>query len=621
VLGLVAALSLNVPTLAPLPPIKRDPQVTYLDRSGAVIGVRGGRFAPPVDVARLPAYVPAAFVAIEDRRFYEHAGFDPMGIARAIVTDLGTGHAAQGGSTITQQLAKNLFLNGDRTLERKGQELVYATQLEQAYSKNQILGLYLSRVYFGAGAYGIEAAALRYFNTSAAHLTIREAAMLAALMKSPSAYNPVEHPEASAERTGLVLQAMVETGAITSSQRALALARAPKVWKTAPEGPAQYFVDWVDAQTRQKIGAPRLDLIIDTTLDMPSEMAAGAAISAGTARLHGADPAQAALVSLDGFGRVRAYVGGADYTTSSYDRANQAHRQAGSSWKPFVYLTALEAGHTPDEMVVDEPITINGWSPENFEPGNLGPVTLETALAQSINTVAARLADEVGRPKVAATAQRLGITTPINTDPAMALGTSLVTPVEMATAYDAFSNGGYRVNAYGVERIRAWNGQVVWQHGAPTVTPAISNPPLSELDRMMRQVVARGTGVHAAIPGFDIAGKTGTTSDYKDAWFCGFTGGLVTVVWLGHDNGDPMPHITGGSIPAEMWRGYMASAVRRLHVQPIPFGPAPTAPLPAPAPLLEPGQAPPEIQPQPANPRNMQDVPESELLNAQAPPH
>jgi penicillin-binding protein 1A len=586
-IGLVAAISLALPSveIPKLPPITRDPQVTYVDRAGAVIGVRGGRYAPPVDIARLPPYVPAAFVSIEDKRFYEHSGFDAVGIARAIVTDLGQGRAAQGASTITQQLARNLFLSSDRTLERKGQELVYAVELEQVYSKQQILGLYLSRVYFGAGAYGIEAASRRYFGVPAAKLTVREAAMLAALMKSPTEYNPVEYPERSAERTKLVLDAMVETGAITPAQRAKALASSPKVYKTAPDAASQYFVDWLEPQFRA-MGPPKIDIVVETTLDAADEASADAAAKATLARFAKADIEQAALVSLDGAGRVKAMVGGADYAKSSYNRAVDAHRQAGSSWKPFVYLTALEAGRTPDSPVVDQPVTINGWSPRNFEEGYLGPITLQQALAQSINTVAASLADEVGRPNVAKTAQRLGISTTISTDPAMALGTSLVTPLEMAQAYDAFSNGGNRVAAYGIERIRvAATGRQLWQHPAPVTPNVIGNPPLGELDQMLRAVVASGTGTKAAIPGYDIAGKTGTTSDFKDAWFDGFTGGLTTVVWMGRDDNSPMRGVTGGSAPAELWRTYMRTALKRTPVTPIPPGPPapiPAAPIPAP---------------------------------------
>src|SRR5277367_2883518 len=259
----VASLLANGPQLPPLPPIRREPQITYVDRAGATLGVRGGRFAPPVDVARLPPYVPAAFIAIEDRRFYSHDGFDAMGIARAIISDLGQGKAAQGASTITQQLARNLFLSDARTMERKATELVYAIELERAYSKQQILGLYLSRVYFGSGAYGIEAAARRYYDKPAARLTIREAAMLAALMKSPTDYDPIAQPQRSAERTGLVIDAMVETGAITPAERAKAEAQSPKVWTEAPSDPAQYFVDWLDAQTRKTVGQPRQDLVVD----------------------------------------------------------------------------------------------------------------------------------------------------------------------------------------------------------------------------------------------------------------------------------------------------------------------------------------------------------------------
>ena len=605
-IGLVLALSLGLPQLdvPQLPPITRDPQVTFLDRNGVVIGVRGGRYGAPVDVAKLPKYVPAAFVSIEDKRFYEHQGYDLQGIARALVTDLGEGRAAQGASTITQQLARNLFLSSDRTLERKGQELIYAVELEQTYSKDQILGLYLSRVYFGSGAYGIEAAAERYFGVSPEHLTVREAAMLAAIMKSPTEYDPATNPDASADRTKLVLDAMVESGAITEAQRAKALESSPKVFKSAPDAASQYFVDWVNKQF-QAMGPPKnVDLIVETTLDSRDEASADAAAKATIDRFARNNVEQAALVSLDPQGRVRAMIGGADYNHSGFNRAVDAHRQAGSSWKPFVYLTALEKGMTPDTPVVDQPVTIDGWSPSDFEPGNLGPITLQQALAQSINTVAASVADQVGRPNVAATARRLGIATTINTDPAMALGTSLVTPLEMAGAYDSFSNGGNRVQPFGIERIRTGlSHRVIWQHPAPATPNVIANPALSELNLMLRGVIASGTGVRAAIPGYDLAGKTGTTSDYRDAWFCGFTGGITTVVWVGRDDNEPMRGVTGGLAPAEFWKSYMRVALKRTAVTTIPAGPP--APLPPLIPTAAPFGQPPVASPtgQPTNSR------------------
>jgi penicillin-binding protein 1A len=311
------------------------------------------------------------------------------------------------------------------------------------------------------------------------------------------------------------------------------------------------------------MGPLKSDLVVDTTLDLALETAAAADVRTVVGRYRKQRVEQAALVAVDGQGRVRAMVGGVDYAAAPYNRAVTARRQAGSAWKPFVYLTAMEAGRSPDTLAVDEPVTIDGWSPRNYEDGFMGPTTLEQALAHSLNTVAARLADEVGRPAIAATAHRVGIASPINIDPAMALGTTLVSPLEMAQAYGAFSNGGYRVWAYGIEQVRSATGAVLWRRKPPGAVAVVANPPLSELNRMLRTVVAVGTGIPAQIPGYDIAGKTGTTSDYKDAWFCGFGSNFTTVVWVGRDDGAPMSRITGATAPAELWRTFMTQALRQ----------------------------------------------------------
>ena len=594
-IALAAALS-GMPDIDHLLQMRHQPSITYLDRSGAVIGIRGSQAGAPVDIDRLPAYVPAAFVAIEDRRFYEHEGVDPIGIARALVKDAMTGRPTQGASTITQQLARNLFLTPDQTFERKAQEIVLAVQIEQRYSKKQILALYLSRVYFGAGAYGLEAAAQRYFGKPASELTLAEAATLAGVLKSPTHYSPIDDPEASAHRATLVLDAMVDTGAITAAQKQRALLHPVRAFKSSSSGAAQYFVDWADAQVHRMIvgGQPHNDLVVETTLDLPLEGLAASALRTTVERNGRLGVQQGALVSLDGLGRVRALVGGIDYGESQFDRAVEAKRQPGSAWKPFVYLTAMNAGHTPDEAVMDEPVTINGWSPQNFEGESLGATTLRVAFAQSLNTVAARLADQVGRENVAATAHRLGITSPVNLDPAMALGSSVVSPLEMAQAYAPFSNGGDRATAYAIERIRISGGKVIYQHRDPPRVTVIGNPALQEMDALMRGVIAEGTGKRAALPGYDVAGKTGTASDFRDAWFCGFTGGFTTVVWMGKDDDAPMRHVTGGSAPAEAWRTYMAEALPRLRVQSIPLGPPAMAqPILASTPVAPPTSMPP----------------------------
>jgi penicillin-binding protein 1A len=451
--------------------------------------------------------------------------------------------------------------------------------LETKFSKKQILSLYLNRVYFGEGAYGIEAASQRYFNKPASKLSVGEAALLAGLMKGPSRYSPVSSTERAQTRANVVLNKMVETHAITPEQRAEAITHPVRVQATLANQNAQYFIDWIDQQVRGIVGQPQEDLVVETTLDLSIQANGEHAVRLITdrdAKTRGVQ--QAALIAVDGEGRIRAYVGGTDYGQSQFDRVTTARRQAGSSWKPFVYLTAMEAGRTPDTAVVDEPLKIGNWEPKNYTGKYLGPITLQVALAQSINTVAARLANEIGTATVAQTARRLGITSPIQTAPSMALGAVEVSPLEMAQAYAAFSNGGYQVKAYGIERIRTGAGKVLFDHGlgSPAHAQVIGQPALSEMIQMMRQVLVSGTGVKARVPGYDLAGKTGTTSDYRDAWFVGYTGGFTTAVWTGRDDNTPMRRVTGGGSPAEIWRSFMATSLPRLGVQTIPGATAPT---------------------------------------------
>ncbi len=575
-LGVVIFFAQGLPDTSKLYEIHHQPSISYLDRNGALLAVRGSQYAPPINLDTLPAYVPAAFVSVEDRRFYQHWGFDLRGIARALVADLTRHRMAEGASTITQQLARDLFLTPIQTPKRKIQELILAVELEHQFTKKQILSLYLNRVYFGAGAYGVESAAETFFNKPASKLSVGEAALLAGLLKSPTHYSPVSEQDRAGLRATIVLDTMVETGAITAKQRDDALAHPVTVSPALATQHAQYFVDWVDGQVRKIVGEPTTDLIVETTLDLPIDTAAENAARAVTDRYAKQGVQQAAVVALDGEGRVRALIGGVSYNQSQFNRAIDARRQTGSSWKPFVYLTAMQNGRTPDTMAVDEPVTIDGWSPHNFEPEFLGPITLQTALQRSINTVAAKLADEVGRNNVAATARKLGIVSPINTDPAMALGTTQVSPLEMAQAYAPFANGGFKADAYAIERIRTTDGKVLYEHPQPARTRVIDEPALGYMTQMLKSVlVPPGTGVRAAFPGYQLAGKTGTTSDFKDAWFVGYTGGFVTAVWTGKDDDTPMHRITGGMAPADLWRAFMSAALPHLKVGPIPGGPVP----------------------------------------------
>jgi len=568
-----AVFARDLPDTSTLYDVDRQPSITYLDRSGALIAVRGTQMAPPVDLDALPDYVPAAFIAIEDRRFYHHPGFDPIGMSRAMALNLKAGRVVQGGSTITQQLAKNLFLTPDQNLKRKVQELMLAVWLELKFTKKEILALYLNRVYFGAGAYGIEAASQRYFDKSADKLTVGESALLAGLLKAPSRYSPVSESERAATRANVVLNEMVETGAITAAQRDAAVAEPVRVSRTLASQHAQYFIDWLDKEIRGLVGEPSEDMVVETTLDLTLQTDAERAVRRILDRDKGRGVEQAALVALDGEGRVRAMIGGGSYADSQFNRATDARRQAGSAWKPFVYLAAVEAGYTPTTPVVDQPVTIGGWSPRNYSGNFSGQMTLAQAVAQSTNTVAAYVADQVGRDSVARAARRLGVTSEIGLQPSMALGAVEVSPLEMAQAYDAFANGGKRVEAYGISRIRTPSGRVIYQHGTGENGQAINNPSLYYMNQMLRGVITSGSGRSAAIGGRDIAGKTGTTSDYRDAWFVGYTGGFVAAVWVGKDDNKAMRGVTGGSSPAAIWRGFMESALPKLAVQPIPNGP------------------------------------------------
>jgi penicillin-binding protein 1A len=582
-----AVFAVDLPDTSRLYDVQRQPSVSYLDRSGGLLAVRGSQYAPPIDLDRLPPYVPKAFIAIEDRWYNWHFGFNPWGIIRSQIYNMrhkGEGGPLRGGSTITQQLARNLFLTPNQNYRRKAQELILAVWLEAKFSKKQILELYLNRVYFGAGAYGIEAASQRYFNKPAAQLTLGESALLAGIMKGPSRYSPVASTDRAARRATIVLYEMADAHFITEAQRDEALRTKVRVNPVLANQRAQYFTDWVDDQVRVLVGEPTEDLVVETTLDLPLQASAEQAVQAGVAAAKGSGVEQAALISLDGEGRVRAYVGGVNYLQSQFDRATQARRQAGSAFKPFVYLTAMEAGRTPDTPVTDEPIKIGNWEPRNYTGQFLGPITIRTALAQSVNTVAARLASEVGTANVASTARRLGITSPIQLDPSMALGAVEVSPMEMAQAYAPFSNGGVFARGYGIERIRTATGRVLYDHGVDRGARqvVIGQPALAYMVQMMRGVIAGGTGARAKVPGYDLAGKTGTTSDYKDAWFVGYTGGFVTAVWVGKDDNKPMKRVTGGAAPASIWKAYMTQALPRLKVQPIPGGdfvpsPPPTA--------------------------------------------
>ena len=571
--GLVAYYWTKLPPTSEWALPKTPASVRIVSADGAIITNRGDAAGRTLSLAEMPRHLPEAVIAIEDRRFYYHMGIDPIGLARAAVVNMTAGGVVQGGSTLTQQLAKNLFLKPERTFERKVQEVILAVWLELSLTKREILEIYLNRVYLGAGAYGVDAAAQRYFGKSARDVTVAEAAVLAGLLKAPSHYSPLLQPRAAGERAQLVIAAMHEQGFIDDRTAALALGEEVKPVHDVAGGSGRYVADWVMAQLPSYLGALDSDVIVETTIDLRLQAEAARALSA-TLAAEGEERGvrQGAIVAMAPDGAVKALVGGRDYGSSPFNRAVDAKRQPGSSFKPFVFLAALEAGNRPESVRLDQPVSIRGWSPENYTRKFLGPVTLTSALALSLNTIAAQLTAEVGPATVAATARRLGIRSALMATPSLALGTSEVSLLEMTGAYAAFANGGNGVIPHVIQRIRTEGGRVLYERAGSGPGPAVHPAYVAMMNAMLAETVASGTGKTAAIPGWQVAGKTGTSQDFRDAWFIGYTSRMVTGVWFGNDDNRPTKKATGSNIAASAWHRFMAEALDGVPVASLPGG-------------------------------------------------
>ncbi len=549
----------------------RPPNARIVSVDGELIANRGTAGGETMPIEVMSPYIPMAAMAIEDHRFHQHFGIDPLGLARAMTMNLLNGSVVQGGSTITQQLAKNLFLEPERTVARKIQEAVLAIWLEAKYTKDEILEIYLNRVYFGSGAYGVDAASRRYFGKSARDVTLAEAALLAGLVKAPSRLSPARDPEAAEARAQVVLAAMRREHFISDREAAQALAMQAKKAKRYWSGSEQYIADMVKSQLKTLIGDINQDVVVDTTIDLDLQKAAGKIVSETLEK--NADKlkvGQGALVTLDGTGAIRALVGGREYAESQFNRAIDAKRQPGSAFKPIVYLTALEAGRTPETVRNDRRIRIGKWTPENYKREYHGNVTLKTALSKSLNTVAAQTVMEVGPKAVVETAHRLGIRSKLNANASIALGTSEVTLLELTAAYAPFSNGGYGVTPWLIRRVRSADGEVLYERRETDSRQVVRHRELGMMNSMLSEVLRSGTGQAARISGWQAAGKTGTTQNSRDALFVGYTANLVTGIWYGNDDGAPMNKVTGGSLPARSWATFMSQAHNGVPVADLP---------------------------------------------------
>jgi penicillin-binding protein 1A len=569
--GVIIWVGAHLPAIQALEIPKRPPTIQIVGLDGSVLATRGEMPGANVSLKDLPPYLPKAFIAIEDRRFYSHYGIDPLGIARAAVANVLHRGVSQGGSTLTQQLAKNLFLTQERTLQRKLQEVELALWLERKHSKTEILELYLNRVYFGSGAYGVEAAAQRYFGKSAKNVTLAEAAMLAGLVKSPSRLAPNRNPEGAEKRAQTVLTAMAEAKFITQAQAQASIGHPSYNVKAAGAGTVNYVADWIGEVLDDLIGQIDQNIVVETSIDPKLQSVAEATvIDELAAKSVKFNVSQGALVAMTPDGAVRAMVGGRNYAESQYNRAVTAKRQPGSAFKPFVYLTAIEAGLTPETIRQDAPLDVKGWKPENYSHEYFGAVTLTQALAMSLNTVAVRLGLEVGAKNVARTAHRLGISSKLDANASIALGTSEVSLTELVGAYVPFANGGQGVAPHVVTRIRTAEGKVLYTRPADQLGQVIEPRHVAMMNTMMQETLLSGTARKAEIPGWMAAGKTGTSQDFRDAWFIGYTANLITGVWLGNDDNSPTKKATGGGLPVEVWTRFMRAAHQGVPVAALP---------------------------------------------------
>lgn len=531
----------------------RQPSTTITAENGNEVKTFGSVYSEVIHLNELPSYVPDAIISTEDRRFYAHFGFDIVAFTRAMLTNIFMGRYAQGGSTITQQVAKNLFLTSQKNIKRKTQELLLAFWLEHKFSKEQILTLYLNRVYLGAGTYGIEAASQKYFQKSSRDMNLLEAAIIAGMLKAPSRYNPIASAERAKARAKVVLQNMVNNDALTERQMKYALTLPVGEDKSYKVQGADYFADWVYREVNDYIGERDNDIYVYTTLDQKIQENAEKILREAVLAAKNRNVSEGAVVVLNKSGEVKAMVGGIDYRKSQFNRAVTALRQPGSAFKPFVYLTALQNGWKREDRIDDVPLSIGKWKPENYDKKYYGSVTLDEALMKSLNLATVNLSESLSRKDIIRTAKKMGISTPVENTPSLALGTFEVKVIDIATAYSAIANGGYATWPHAIKEIYTRDGYQLYQREADTENRILDAGAVKDLTKMLEKVISQGTGRRAKIPGF-AAGKTGTTQDYRDAWFVGFTDEYVIAVWVGNDDNSPMKGVTGGTLPAEIWR-------------------------------------------------------------------